>query len=202
MRIALLAVFVVLIGCNTDDKTIDVVDENIEYGAVIRTLEVINTELNINDLNSAIHIDIEEQDVENGALFSQLDVYVQFLDRTPENGSNSLAEMLLEERQPDVFSAGPSPDAYPRSTLQYSFSQLLDAMKLTPEQVSVKDQFILRMDLRLTDGRSFTKGTAISDILAFGSFFSSPYEYTVTVVDPIAADQFIGTYRITSEVDG
>ena len=190
------------LSCNDDEKVIEVVQENLTFGAVIRTLEVAMTEFNIEDINSSIQIAIEEQDELNGGLFEALDVYVRFVDRTPDNGDFSSAESLFDIIEPEVFTKGPDPENYPRTELAYTFSEVLEATGVSFQEVLEKDQFLLRLDLRLSDGRSFTTGSAISDILASGTFFRSPYCYTINVVRPMAADLFVGDYEISSVVDG
>jgi len=191
-----------ILSCNDDEKTIEVVQENLEFGAIIRTLDLTMAEFDIDDITSRIQIAIEEQDKLNGALLETLEVYVSFVDRTPGNGDFSSSETLLDRMEADTFTQGPSPERYPRSSLNYSFSELLDAVGVNYTSVLEKDQFLLRLNLQLTDGRSFTTGNAISDIIAFDTFYSSPYCYTINVVKPMPPDLFTGIYVLSSVEDG
>jgi len=191
-----------LMGCNTDEKPALTLLEEIEYGAVIRTLSFNNGEFELNDLNSLFSVNIEEQDKENGGLFEALDVFVRFVDNTSEGGNLSTGETLVETLAPDTFEDGPAPEKWLRKTLEYSFSQLLEATGIQHASVNCKDQFIIRLAVKLTDGRTFTEGNSNALISAFDTFFSSPYEYTINVVEPIDEALFTGTYSYESIVDG
>jgi hypothetical protein len=69
--------------------------------------------------------------------------------------------------------------------------------------VQCQDQFIIRLKLFLTDGRSFSVEEGSSSVvIAFDTLFSSPFCYTVNIVEPIDANQFIGMYQYTSIVNG
>ena len=74
--VLLLLSVVVLSSCESDDKAIDQVFDGVEYGAVLRKLEITSASYNLTDLNSAFSVIVEEQDEEYGALLSEVDVYV------------------------------------------------------------------------------------------------------------------------------
>jgi len=54
----------------------------------------------------------------------------------------------------------------------------------------------------LTDGRSFTTGQSSSKILAADDFWSSPFCYTINIIEPIEEDLFTGIYQLESILDG
>lgn len=197
---SLLLVALLMVGCNTDDKIALQLIEEKQYGAVVRTLNINNGEFIIGDPSSEFSVNIEEQDEAFGELFQSIDVYVRFVDNT-DNGSNfSTAEVKMEELPSDQFTPGGS-EGLPRTTMNYTYGELLQATGVAESNVSCKDQFLLRLDLNLTDGRSFTTGSASSIIIAYETFFSSPYCYTINVVEPIDEDLFVGTYNFQSLVD-
>ncbi len=189
---------ILLFSCD-DDTTITQVTEEVGRGAVLRTIDTQNTALNINDLASTFSLTLEEMDIEEGGLLDFIGVNVRFLDNTPENGLSSTNSVLLESVPRSEFDFS---GILPRNTFDYSLEEMLQATGISINDVQVKDQFILDLDLNLTDGRIFNEDNASSIILAFDTFFSSPFSYTVTLVDPIPADAFTGFYTIESILDG
>lgn len=187
------------INCSSDEKTIEVVINDIERGAVIRTLSVNYAEFHPGDLTSTFNVDLEEQDLENGDLLNEVDVYIRFLDNTVTTGNSSTPEVLYKTFTASDFTTGP--DDLPRTNLSISYQEALEATGLTENLVECKDQFLVRLDLKLTDGRSFSHGDSSSDIIAFDTFFSSPFCYTINVVEPIPEDAFTGIYNMESLIN-
>lgn len=199
-RIFTLLICLTLVACSEDDKAIDIVTQELEYGAVIRTLRINNAEFDINNSNSIFSIDVEAQDKENGDLLESVDILVGFKDNTPAGGDFSTNEILVETLMASDFTR--NGQTLPRITLEYSYSELATAVGVPLSVIACKDQFLVRLVVNLTDGRSFTTGNASSIILAFDTFFSSPYCYTINVVEPINEDDFTGTYLYSSVLDG
>ncbi|WP_299681471.1 hypothetical protein [uncultured Dokdonia sp.] len=189
-----------LFSCNSDEKSIEVVLEEVERGAVVRTLAVNNLDFDINNLQSTFSIDVEEMDVEEGGLLNEVEVLVQFKDNTPSNGNNSVAATLIETIPASEWVTGSN--NLPTTSLLYTFEELLAITGLTAADVAVKDQFLISLNLNLIDGRVFNASNASSIIIAFDTFFSSPFCYTINIVSPIAEDLFTGNYLMESIVDG
>lgn len=193
--------FVVLafFSCKSDDESTVPDFQNLEQGAVLRTVSVNSAEININDIESAYSIEIEEQDTEDGALLDEVEVYVSFKDNTTDNGDSSKSEILFFNIPAEEWEIGPG--NLPRYTLSNNLESLLSLFELNLTQVSCKDQFIIRLNLKLTNGKSFTSGSAGPSVIAFGTFFSSPYRYAINIVEPISETSFLGTYTLTSIVE-
>jgi len=200
MKKMILILLVTTLSCNTDEKTIETVDKGITHGAIARTLGFENAEFQVGDTSSYFNVHLEEQDEEDGGLLDAIDVYVSFMDNNPDNGDVSTSEVLLKSLEKDQFEDGPF--GLPRTFLNVTYAEALAATSLNDSQVLCKDQFILRLDIRLTDGRSFTTGSAASGIIAYTTFFSSPYCYIINVVEPIEQSLFTGTYSWQSILDG
>lgn len=188
-----------LVSCSEDDKAIDFVNENIERGAVLRTIAIENSTFDVNTIASTFLLTLEEQDIEEGGLLESVTVAVRFIDNTPENGlltteNASLDTVLAEEWN----FAG----ILPRNTLSYSYEELLNATGLSISDVLGKDQFVLDLSLNLKDGRTFNESNASSIILGFDTFFSSPFTYTITLVNPVPNDLFTGLYTPESILEG
>ena len=199
-KIFVLCSIMVCVSCNDDEKAVEKVGEELEFGAVIRTLDIISGEFHEGDLSSFFKIDIEEQDEFDGDLFEAVDVYISFKDKTNFNGNSSTGEVLLKTLPRSAFAE--SQFGLPRSSLEIGFQEALQAVNLSELDVVCKDQFLVRLDLRLNDGRSFTAGSAESTIIAFDTFYSSPFCYTIQVTSPIDSALFTGMYAMESIQDG
>lgn len=186
-------------ACNTDEKPIETVLQAAN-GAFLRTIQINECEFHINDPDSMFSIMLEEQDVEEGALMELVNVYVEFLDNTVEQTDYSSDEILLRTMTPEDFSPGNF--GLPVVGLDYSFQELMDATGVSHGNVSCKDQFLIRLELKISTGFTFSTGNASACVLAFDTFFSSPFLYTINVVEPIDPDTFTGTYFYNSILDG
>ena len=191
----------VLFSCSSDDKATQIIEADRESGAFVRTLSFNNSDLIQNDLTSTFSVNLEVQDEDQGALLDRLEVFVTFNDNTPDNGAESSQEVLIRTLGSDVFTEGSS--GLPRHTLALTQSELLSATNISPDNVQCQDQFQIRLKLNLTDGRSFSvEDGSSSVVIAFDTLFSSPFCYTVNIVEPIDTNQFIGMYQYTSIVNG
>jgi hypothetical protein len=190
----------ILVGCDDDEKAIEAVTENIERGAVLRTLSLNNTNFLVGDATGVFSVSLEEQDIQDGDLMERVDIYARFIDNTPENGGSNSVEAKVRTLLPDDFADGPL--GLPRTTLEIPITQLMEATSMSMGQMLCKDQFIVRLDIHLKDGRNFTEGDGSSWIIGLGSSFSSPYNYTINIVEPIEDQLFTGTYLIENVVRG
>ena len=198
--LSLCAIVIVLLSCSSDDKPIDFVFENITYGSFIRTLNFAPADLVAGDSSSKFSVLLEQQDFEDGGLLEAMHVYVSFIDNNPDNGVNNTQEAFLTTYQASDFEQGPV--GLPRLTLEYSYLDLLNITGLSMSQTVCKDQFSIRVEVELTDGRKFSVGSGASCIIAYQTYFSSPYRYLVNIVEPAPEDLFTGMYRYTSVLDG
>ena len=198
--LCVMALLLSLSGCSDDDKPAAQVLDDVTRGAFLRTLEIRNNVFAIDDLNSTFSIEIQEQDIENGGLMKGVNVLVQFIDNTIDEIDLTTQAILLETIPADAFSLGDF--ELPVTDIEYSFAELLEATDLDQSEVSCKDQFIILLDLVLNDERVFGNNNAAACILAYDSFFRSPFLYTITVVEPIEDVLFTGTYTYESIVDG
>ncbi|MEP0266777.1 hypothetical protein [Dokdonia sp.] len=199
--ISLLFILITFFSCSNDDKTIDIVTQEISRGAILRTLAINNLEFDINNINSIFSVDIEEQDIQNGNLLDYVDVFVSFEDHTLESGENySTQSTLIERLEKEDFTNGSR--GFPIRTLEYSFSQLLEETGVLQANVSCKDQFIITLELQLLNGEKFTENNVNAVTLASNTFSSSPFSYTITVLEPISEDLFIGNYAFNNVQEG
>lgn len=167
-KIVLLLLSVIVISsCETEDKAIDQVFAGVEYGAVLRKLEITSGSYNLSDLNSAFSVIVEEQDEEYGALLSEVDVYVS-------KGGN---EAMVSTVPASAFTIGDK--GLPVTEISVTLGQALDALGLGTNY-GVGDVFGIRLSLKLTDGREFSASSASGSLQ--GSYFSSPFFYTSAIL--------------------
>ncbi len=195
--IALLAI--TMFACGTDDKPVDGLFRTVEQGAVLRTVSTSTGALNVLDDSASVTIDIEEQDAENGALLSEVRVFVNFTDNTPE-ATTTTSEASLTSISGADFSIGPF--GLPRGSFSSSLGEMANALGLSLGDYNCGDAFVLRLELELTDGRVFTD-TDVTGTVQGGSFFSSPFQYTLNLVAELPSDDlYTGQYQITQTVPG
>ena len=181
----------VLISCSSNETTVDQVVDNTTRGAVLRTVQTVSPGFNLLDTGSVWEIEIEAQDEEDGDLLSQVNMYVRFVDNTLEdtNGDGEINESDDDFSTPEsgIVASFPAtsftegPYGLPRTTLSLSFGDALDAVGIVdPGTYTGEDAFVIRLELILTDGRTFTDIDASGNVSG-GSFFSSPFAYTAVL---------------------
>jgi hypothetical protein len=166
--VLLLLSVVVLSSCESDDKAINQVFDGVEYGAVLRKLEITSASYNLTDLNSAFSVIVEEQDEEYGALLSEVDVYVS------KNGGNEAMAFTVPA---SAFTIGDK--GLPVTEISVTLGEALTALGLGSD-FGVGDEFGIRLSLKLTDGREFSAASASGSLQ--GSYFSSPFFYTSPIL--------------------
>ncbi|MCU0389668.1 MAG: hypothetical protein MUE81_00980 [Thermoflexibacter sp.] len=126
-----------------------------------------------------IAFSLEAVDAQRGTLFASYDLTARFVDRTPANGTNSVANRAFITIPASSF----SPDAssgYPRGSMTIRAADLIRTLGLTEANVSPTDAFEIEGVMRLTDGRSFSERTSDPDILG-GNFYRSPFFYRIII---------------------
>lgn len=182
-------------SCSTDDKiVIDVID-GITSGGILRTRDIISGSYNAFDNTSIFSVMIEEQDRENGALLSSVDVMISFTDTQDDGMDNNVAEMMFSNIPASAFTTGER--GLPETTFTVSLAEALSAVGLGAGQFNGGDSFTFRFILNLTDGTTWTDVNGNGNITG-GSFFSSPYRY-VANINCIPLTPFPGDYMLSLE---
>ena len=190
----ILAVSITFVSCNEPDNPIYDVRSGVKYGAILRTLDDgANRNFSISDLNSTFIVEFEEQDEQYGDLLDKVDVYISFSDNTPGGADNSKPEVLFTSFPASSFTT--SANGLPKNTLTAAFGDVLSSLGLVPGQYDGGDSFTVRLDLILTDGRSFSAADTSGSLQ--GSYFRSPYAYKALIVCPPVA----GDYRVEMHDD-
>jgi len=170
---------IALVSCSSDDNIINQVDNNVERGAILRTIEAAPLNFDLREDSSSWSVTVEMEDNNQGNLLDKVDVFVRFLDNTPDNGTNPVDKSLVKTIPASDFVNGPND--LPRADLQISIDEAAAAAGLADNEFTGGDVFNVELELNLTDGRVFTKDDANGGI-AGGSFFKSPYQYGITII--------------------
>ena len=171
----------VFLSCAEGDKVFDEIVAAEQRGAVLRTIDVTSNELPIGVADGFFGVDLEVQDVEQGKLVQTIEVFASFTDNTPDNGKGaSSEEAMLEVLDPSGFVTGEV--GLPTFSYSVTLPQLLSSTGVPEADIDGGDQFNVRFELVLTDGRRFSNGQNSGTLT--GSYFSSPFLYSATIVCP------------------
>ena len=183
---------VAFLAACSEETVVDEVFDTTTSGAVLRTLES-STALNFFELStSEVSITLEEQDEQGGDLLERVDVYVGFTDNTSVNGTTSVEEALVESIPASAFTENEI--GLPQISYSVTGDELVQALGLTSDQFTGGDAFVVRFELILTDGRTFS-ASSVSGNVSGGSYFSSPFAYNAPLICP---SDLGGTYDYTS----
>ena len=189
VQILVSIILLTLLSCSSDEKPIDIL-LNAPNGALLINTNIGSDNFVINDLESVFSVEVRAHDQREGDFFDFVRVYVSFQSNT-SNGVNNLSEIVLEDIPRAEFYLGEF--GRPRTTLNYSFQQILEAFNMSESQVAAGDQFFIRPDMHLKDNRIIGFENRSPSIIA-DFCEDSPFYYQVNVVDPINDQLFTGTY--------
>ena len=190
-KFILIVLAVSTFSCSDTNNAIYDVFDGVEYGAIIRTLNTGNQNFNLFDLSSSWDITIETQDEEFGALLSQVVVYVGYTDNKDDGNDNNRAEVVLNTIPASEFTT--SANGLPTTSLMYTLNDMVTALGLASGQYNGGDTFNIRLEVVLTDGRTFSAADGSGSLQ--GSYFKSPYVYQAGMLC-IPAQPFSGVYVI------
>ncbi|MGB5370856.1 MAG: hypothetical protein WBN18_10530, partial [Flavobacteriaceae bacterium] len=114
-------------SCDEGDAVVDDVTANTTRGAILRTVTVVSNELPLGDPNALFSVELEVQDVANGSLVDNIEVYLGFRDNTVATGGTDLdkAEILAATLPSSGFNQGPN--GFPRLSYAITLSEMLSA---------------------------------------------------------------------------
>lgn len=190
-KIFLVVLAVMTFGCSDPDNSIYDVFDGMTHGAVIRTLNTGSLNFNLFDLASTWDITVETQDEEFGALLSQMVVYVSYTDNKDDGSDNNKSEVVLATVPASEFT--PSANGLPSTDLLYTLADMVSGLGLAEGQYNGGDTFNFRLELHLTDGRTFSAADGSGSLQ--GSYFQSPYVYRAGMLC-IPASPITGDYEI------
>lgn len=167
------------LSCEDEDK-IALQVENLETGSFIRTLEVVNSGLDLFNLEStAYELVVEVSDTEDGDLLESVDIFSSFRDVSDRD--NDISEEFVRSIPASEFTTNEE-SGLPMTDLSISAQEMASAMGLDLDDVGPGDQFRIRLAVNTTDGKTFTSTNSGGNVS--GLFYSSPFRYIGTVVCP------------------
>lgn len=172
-------------SCSNEDKTIDLITDNVTRGAVLRQIDVLansvalNSDTGLLESGEQFAVDLEYQDTEDGALLSVMEVYLAYADNTDDGVDNAQAEQLIDEIPASNFTQGDR--GLPTISYAISGDDMLSSLGMSADQLGIGgDQFVVRFEVVLEDGRRFSVDDNTGTLT--GNYFRSPFAYGVTVV--------------------
>lgn len=174
----------IFMGCAEADKPIDGIFADVQRGAVLRTVEIVADEVLYDVSTSTVlggdfTVVLEAQDVEDGALLSEVEVYFGFRDNTEESGAdNDRDEILVETIPASAFSPGPF--NLPRYTYTTTADNIQTTLDIPGSEIFGGDQFIIRFELVLLDGSRYSFAQNTSTLT--GAFFNARFLHTANIV--------------------
>tara|TARA_E500000318_G_scaffold99222_1_gene101132 strand:+ start:3545 stop:4495 length:951 start_codon:yes stop_codon:yes gene_type:complete len=195
-HIILISLVLFSAGCKDDDKLIfeSVTDQTGTAGG-LRTINLISPSIDLNDIaNSEFSVEVEEWDDQDGGLLESVDVFVQFQDFTPENGTNNKPEVLVLNVPASNFQVSES-SGLPRTVISVAAEDAVGLLGLdASSEIDGGDVFRFRLALNLTDGSVFSSNNLEGNLT--GVFFNSPFSYPANVVCNLDPTLFAGTYQM------
>ena len=178
-------------SCSNEDKVIDQVLDGTQSGVTLKTVSVDSPTFNFLNTASKWETTVEMRGSNEENRPREVKVYVKHT-----TGGVTSAEVLLKTFPASIFAAA-APYGLPNAKLSATFAETLTALSLAPGSYTAADKFTMRLALVLEDGRTYTDTNA-SGTVTGGSFFSSPFTYSVQFACPLAdASLFNGNYRVT-----
>ena len=189
---AITCLAVIASSCDSDQKVVDEVLETFTSGAVLRTLASSGS-FDMFRTGNTFAVTVEEQDAEGtGALIDRVDITVDFVDnnKTGSTGDDTTLGVPFGTLAASDFSIGER--GLPTADFSYTMAEALTALGVDLTQVLPGDRIAINLELFFTDGRSFKASDAAVTVTG-GSFFSSPFGYSLLIDDGIDFDYEVTT---------
>lgn len=170
------------LACESENKAIDDVFDQVTRGAVFRSTTdaavVAAQSFNFDDTSSTYSVTFEVEDNAQGGNLQDVQVYTSFNNTAADT---STSEALVTTLPASAFTTNDV--GLPAITVNLTLGELASALGLTSSDYTGGDSFSIRYVLNLTDGRSFSNAN-LNSTVSGGSYFRSPFFYTVPLVCP------------------
>lgn len=154
--LSLLSLCIIITACSSDESSpLDILDEAQE-GAVIVALETQNNSISGDTASGSLEVLLEYTDGEQGALLDKMNIYATFFDESADGDSSAAItdEVLLRTVEATEFEIGIND--LPTYQLNILAQEFLEFTNTTNESIASGDTFSTRLELVLTDGRTFS----------------------------------------------
>lgn len=189
-KLLLLSGLALFIRCEDPDNAIYTVLEDYTNGAVLRTKAdpLNNFQFNSSEKDQEFYVRIEQQDEENGDLLDYVAVYLKL--------SSSVEGVSIPETEAmrlDASNFTKNDNGLNEGVVRLDLNRALQELGANDTQYNGGDAITVRLELVLTDGRTFSSDDATGSLQ--GSYFSSPYAYNA-IIKCIPASPKAGTYVV------
>lgn len=177
------------VGFSCTDKStypVDFDQLNNSNGGILSQVNVVSVAFDkFNIPGAKYELVLEANDRDRGRLFTSVDIFVSFSDRTPSspNGNNSKTEVKLKTYQNAEF-VNDATTGLPRLTVSITAPETLTALGLVSGELEGSDQFVYRQAMNFPDGRVFSSNNVGTAIASGGGVYKSPFQNVVAVVCP------------------
>lgn len=152
-------------SCSSDDENNVPSINDLDNGALVEVVTTANSTIFNNNLDGSLDTVVEYRDSENGSLLDDFNIYITFIDNSENTGDSTNAivnqEVLLRTVEPTEFTLGQ--DGFPRHNLIITTEDLLAITDNSLDGIAAGDEFIVRFELVLTDGRIFSENNTGSN---------------------------------------
>jgi hypothetical protein len=172
-------------ACEEGDNVFDDIVGAEKRGAVVRTIEITENEIQYDVPTSTLTgggfgVTVEVQDQEDGNLLQALNVYIGYNDNTSAQGSSSVGDNEALAKTFSLADGTIGEFGLPRFTYNATAAELQSAIGVTGSDIFGGDAFTIRFEIVQTDGSTYSAADNSGTLT--GSYFSSPFEYTSTLV--------------------
>ena len=172
-------------ACEDSDQVFDQIVDAERRGAVVRTIEITENEIQYDVPTSTLTsggfgVTVEVQDQEDGDLLSALNVYIGYNDNTADLGTSTIGDAETLVQTFTLADATIGEFGLPRFTYAATAAELQAATGVTGSDIFGGDAFTIRFEIVQTDGTTYSAADNSGTLT--GSFFNSPFEYTSTLV--------------------
>lgn len=174
-------IIVGLISCEDETKNplYNLDAESIETGAYFRAINYGGTINLLNLEDSSYSIQGELVTPENGADTENIELWVEFKDRSTETSDDSVSSTFINSV--DVSTLALNSNGFPKHTFSMSIPEVLEALNLDSSLISGGDQILFQIIIKMKNGRVFEADNT-GDSIRGELFFLSNFEYTGGVV--------------------
>lgn len=170
----------IITSCEYDETPLDEDTVASNTGAVLTTVSTVGGTINkLNPSESSLQNTVLFNDFGSNDTMESVDLYLLFADTTPVNNQViTIDELFLENIPASDFVVGDS--GYPEHTYSISAETMLTKLGLDASDIDGGDLFVLRYDLKLTDGRSFSAADTGPNVRS--TSHNTPFRYSSIVV--------------------
>lgn len=154
--LSLLSLYIIIASCSSDESSPLDILEDAQLGAVIVAVETQNNSINGDTASGSLEVLLEYTDGEQGALLDKMNIYTTFFDESADGDSSGAItdEVLLRTVEETDFEIGIND--LPTYQMNILAQEFLAATNTTNESIASGDEFSTRLELVLTDGRTFS----------------------------------------------